>query len=64
MKLDENFEKRMISDMFYAISKMCNNLNEQIRMGILDLNCPQWGIECETKDKKYQLVLELKEVEK
>ena len=64
MNYDDKLEQKAIANMFYAVGKMCERLNEQTKMRILDLNNPKWGVECETKDKKYQLVLELKEVEK
>ena len=64
MNFDEGLEQEVIANMFYAVGKICDRINEQALMGILDLNNPKWGVEYETKDKNYQLVLELKEVEK
>lgn len=67
MKLDikkSECPRHSIADMFHAMARTCLNLEEATRNKVIKFSNPKWGYEIETKDRKYQLVLELKEVKK
>ena len=64
LKILDSVSKKRVSKMFIMMANNCSVLGDAMRNGII-FNNPQWGYEIEvSNNKKYQLVLELKEVEK
>lgn len=57
-------EQKMFIEMFFYMRKQCELIIKQIEEDKISFDNPKWGLEAEFPDKKYQLVLELKEVEK
>lgn len=58
-------EQKLVSTMFYSMSKITKNISEDIEQHDEDLypiDNPLWGWEVKTEDSKYQLRLELTEI--
>lgn len=58
-------EQKLVSTMFYSMSKITKNISEDIEQHDKDLypiDNPLWGWEVKTEDKRYQLKLELTEI--
>lgn len=58
-------EQKLVSTMFYSMSKITKNISEDIEQHDKDLypiDNPLWGWEVKTEDGRYQLRLELTEI--
>ena len=55
-------DQKIVSTMFYSMSKITKNISEDIdqhKKDIYPIDNPLWGWETKTDDKRYQLKLEL-----
>ena len=55
-------DQKLVSTMFYSMSKITKNISEDIdqhKKDIYPMDNPLWGWETKTDDKRYQLRLEL-----
>ena len=58
-------DQKLVSTMFYSMSKITKNISEDItqhKKDIYPIDNPLWGWEVKTEDKRFQLKLELTEI--